>query len=286
MNRTSILALAVSSVLTTSSPIIAADVTWRLGPRIDLANAPLDTSISADGRRLYILSSGEIAVYSFAEEKVIQRIPIGKDFDRMVSVRDKDILVLTSQGGKAAQIIELGLVHNFSFAGLPYKGPKKAPVTIAVFSDYQCPYCARLETILERLLEQYPNKVRLVFKNYPITAIHPVAYQAAIAALAADAQGKFWEFHNNLFANQKALSETKIEEIAKEVGLDMEKFRRQMHDPSIQGLIARDIEEGKKAGVEVVPTVFINGRLPKENSLQGITDEIEAELKKEVTPRR
>jgi protein-disulfide isomerase len=131
------------------------------------------------------------------------------------------------------------------------------------------------------VLDKYPKKVNLVFKNFPLSSIHPFAYKAAVAALAADAQGKFWEFHDRLFANQRVLNDAQLQGIAKELKLDMERFNSAMQDPAIQKLIVRDIEEGREAGVEGTPFVFVNGKLPKESSLQGIEALIEAELKKE-----
>jgi protein-disulfide isomerase len=130
------------------------------------------------------------------------------------------------------------------------------------------------------VLDKYPKKVNLVFKNFPLS-MHPFAYKAAVAALAADEQGKFWEFHDRLFANYNAINDARIQGIARELKLDMERFNSAMKDPSIERLIARDIEEGKRAGVDGTPIVFVNGKLPKEGSLQGIEALIEAELKKE-----
>jgi protein-disulfide isomerase len=129
------------------------------------------------------------------------------------------------------------------------------------------------------LLEKYPKKVKLVLKSFPLTAIHPSAYAAAVAALAANAQGRFWEFHDKLFENQKALNDAKIQEIAKALKLDMERFNRDMQDPAIKKVIARDMEEGDQAGIEEIPTVFINGKLPKRG--KSIEDLIEAELRKD-----
>jgi len=130
------------------------------------------------------------------------------------------------------------------------------------------------------VLDKYPKKVKLVFKNFPLSSIHPFAHKAAVAALAAHAQGKFWEFHNKLLENYKALNDAKIQEIATELKLDMERFNKAMQDPSIQKLIARDLTEGEQAGIEGIPIIFVNGKLPKETSLQGLEDLIEAELKK------
>jgi len=130
------------------------------------------------------------------------------------------------------------------------------------------------------VLEKHPKQIKVVFKNFPLSSIHPFAHQAALAALAAHAQGKFWEFHNKLFENYKALSDARIQEIAKELKLDMDRFNKAVKDPSLQKLIARDIADGRGAGVEGIPALFVNGKLPSEGSLRGLEDLIEAELKK------
>jgi protein-disulfide isomerase len=129
------------------------------------------------------------------------------------------------------------------------------------------------------VLDKYPQKVKLVFKNFPLS-MHPFAYKAAVAALAAHAQGKFWEFHHTLFENYKVLNDAKIQAIAEELKLDMGRFDKAMQDPSIQKLIARDIKEGQQAGIAGIPSIFVNGKLPPEKSLHSIEDMIEAELKK------
>jgi protein-disulfide isomerase len=130
------------------------------------------------------------------------------------------------------------------------------------------------------VLDKYPKEVKLVFKNFPLTSVHPFAYKAAVAALAAHAQGMFWEFSQKLFENYRALNDAKVQEIAGELKLDMDRFNKAMQDPAIQKLIARDIAEGQQAGIEGIPTIFVNGKLPPEKSLQGIEALIEAELKK------
>jgi protein-disulfide isomerase len=130
------------------------------------------------------------------------------------------------------------------------------------------------------VLDKYPKKVNLVFKNYPLGSVHPFAYKAAVAALAAHAQGEFWKFHNTLFENYRALNDAKIQAIAKELKLDMERFNGAMKDPSIQKLIVRDIKEGQQAGIEGIPAVFINGQFLQHISLQDIGEMIEAALKK------
>ena len=129
------------------------------------------------------------------------------------------------------------------------------------------------------MLDKHSKKVKLVFKNFPLSS-HPFAYKAAVAALAAHAQGKFWAFHNKLFENYKVLNDAKIQEIAAELKLDMERFNKTMQDPSIKKLIARDIKEGDQADIGGIPAVFINGKFLQNRSPQAIEDMFEAELKK------
>jgi len=129
--------LAVMGSLLSVPAVIPAEVEWTIGGQLDLKTPPLDMCASADGKWLYILSAGEVTVYSFAEDRIANRIAIDKAFDRMIYVKEKNALVVTSRAGNTVRIIQLEVVHKFSFSGLPYKGSKRAPITIAVFSDYQ-----------------------------------------------------------------------------------------------------------------------------------------------------
>lgn len=133
--------------------------------------------------------------------------------------------------------------------------------------------------LLQQVLERYPDDVKLVFKNFPLDR-HGYARKAAAAALAASAQGKFWEYHDKLFEDPQALSDQRIKQIAVELGLDMEKFNRDMASPGVRQLIQEDEREGRKAGVQGTPTVFVNGKFLKERSFTGFKQMIEAELKK------
>ena len=114
--------------------------------------------------------------------------------------------------------------------------------------------------LLEQVLEKNPGNVKIVFKNFPLRR-HNYATQAAMAALAADGQGKFWAFHDRLFENYKQLSDQKIKDIARDLGIDMEKFEKQMKDPGILAQIRQDMLDGNQAGVRGTPTVYIGGRL-------------------------
>ncbi len=133
--------------------------------------------------------------------------------------------------------------------------------------------------MFQQVLNKYPDKVKLVVKHFPLRN-HKFARNAAMAALAAERQQKFWEFHHELFKNYRALNDAKIQEIAKALGLDMEKFNRDVNLPEISNLINQDLLNGNQVGVRGTPTIFINGKLLANRSLDGFSDAIEAELKK------
>lgn len=129
------------------------------------------------------------------------------------------------------------------------------------------------------MLEKYPQKVKIVFKNFPIRS-HKFAQSAATAALAAHAQGQFWAFHDALFKNYAGLSEAKVEEIRASLNLDKEKFDAQRKAPEVIGQIQKDMAIARQAGVNSTPTVFVNGRQQRNRSLEDLSAAVEAELKR------
>jgi protein-disulfide isomerase len=145
-------------------------------------------------------------------------------------------------------------------AGAPSRGPAGAPVTVVEFSDFQCPYCQRMNPVLSRMEETYGQRVRLVFRQFPLSAIHSHAETAAEAALCARAQGKFWEMHDALFAHQQELGEARIRELAAGLGLDADRFGDCLASGEQSKAVEADLEAGQAAGVAGTPTVFVNGR--------------------------
>ncbi len=129
------------------------------------------------------------------------------------------------------------------------------------------------------MLEKFPKEVKLVIKQFPLP-MHPYARKASMAALAAGKQGKFWEMHHQLFSNQKDLSDAKVEAIAKQLGLKMDKFNQDMNSPAVASLIDRDVASAAQTNVQGTPTIFVNGRLLIQRSLPGFQQAVEAELKK------
>lgn len=141
----------------------------------------------------------------------------------------------------------------------PFKGPKNAKVTIVLFSEFQCPFCSRAVPTEEQIVKEYPKDVRFVFKHQPLP-FHPNAMPAAIASVAAQNQGKFWEFHDLAFKNQQALSPEKYKEWAKEIGLNMAKFEKDIADPKTKAFVEADSKYGSSVGADGTPTFYINGR--------------------------
>jgi len=139
------------------------------------------------------------------------------------------------------------------------KGPATAPLQVVVFSDFQCPFCTRVEPTLTQLEKQYQGKVRMVWKNYPLP-FHNNAEPAAQAAMAAQAQGKFWQMHDKLFTNQQALDRPSLEKYAQELGLDVAKFKADLDSGKYKDAVQAEMKEGQDLGVNGTPAVFINGR--------------------------
>jgi protein-disulfide isomerase len=132
------------------------------------------------------------------------------------------------------------------------------------------------------VLEKNPNRVKIVFLNYPLRS-HQFAAKAAAAALAADRQGKFWEFHDELFKAYREINEEKIRQIAQQLGLDENQFEKDRKDPAILNKIQQDIQQAFRLGVNGVPAVFINGGQSRARSLDDFQREIEQELQKHKT---
>ncbi len=131
--------------------------------------------------------------------------------------------------------------------------------------------------LFEQVLDKYPDTVKVVFKHYPLS-FHKQALPAALASMAAAEQGKFWEYHDELFLNQKSLSSEKYLEIAQDLGLDLKKFSLDIMRPSLRQKIEQDVADGKKAGVTGTPTIFVNGRKVKNRDLETISKLIDDEL--------
>jgi thiol-disulfide isomerase/thioredoxin len=175
----------------------------------------------------------------------------------------------------------------------PSKGAKDAPVAIVEWADFQCPYCGAAAPLLDKIVEQYPGNVRLVFKNYPL-ASHEHSEIAARGAVAAGKQGKFWEMHHKLFENQSTgLDRDVVLRLAKEVGVDEKKFVADLDSEAAADSVNKDRKQAEKLELRGTPMIYINGRhfeLEQFNLLEDVNDWIELEIEqrtgKKVTAKK
>jgi protein-disulfide isomerase len=141
------------------------------------------------------------------------------------------------------------------------QGPATAAVTLVQYGDYECPYTRRSTWVVQAIQQQLGDQLRFVFRNFPLTEIHPHALHAALAAEAAAAQGKFWQMHDYIFHHQHTLEDSDLEQFAEAVSLDMQQFAHAMAEQRALARIEEDVEGGERSGVQGTPTFFINGVL-------------------------
>lgn len=262
-----------------ATPLFAATpVDVQLLRSVNLAATPIQIVATADGQRIYVLTDkGEIQLFS-ANGESLGSFDAGPDVTG-ITPQGSNRLILEMGRQKQMLLVGLQAAVQISTADAPTRGPANAPVTIVIFDDFQCPYCAKAEPLVKEVLSAYPDQVRLVFKNFPL-GMHKYARAAATAALAAERQGKFWTLHDLLFANYSSLNPQKIDQLAEQAGLDMEQFETDRKDPRLQQQINADLQEGQKIGVRGTPTIFINGRLLPQRSRAAFDQMIRAELAK------
>ena len=264
-------------LLTTS--LAYAELEKNMVKRQPLGQAPVDIAQSvSDGRLFVLLAGGDVQIFSPAGQKQ-ERFNVGSGVTSLQVSPDGQRLYLGNAKSNELQFVEISFVQQLPVNNSAVKGAKNAPVTITVFDDFQCPYCARLVPTLEQVVAAYPTQVRVVYKHFPLS-MHKFANQAAIASIAARNQGKFWPMHDQLFANYNKLNAAKIRELAESVGLDMARFDQDVANPALQQEIAADLQLGTKAGVRGTPAAYINGISLKDRSLNGFKKTIDAELKK------
>jgi protein-disulfide isomerase len=221
-------------------------------------------------RRLTPVTDGQIAAFYAQNQPQMQGRPLeqmsgairqyleeqqrGSAFQAMVAE-------LRKAGPAVSVVIDAPRYTVDVAADDPIQGAANAPVTLVEFSDFQCPFCARVVPTLKKVRETYGDKVRIVWKDFPLTSIHPQAFRAAEAAQCAREQGKFWELHDVLFANQQALQPDELKKHAAGVGVDPAKFNACLDASKYGERVQQQMSVGTQLGVGSTPSIFINGRL-------------------------
>ena len=170
--------------------------------------------------------------------------------------------------------------QNISTDDDPFQGSANAPVTIVMFSDFQCPACSATQPVLQRVLAEYGDKVRFVVRDFPLTSIHKDAFLAAQAAGAANAQGKFFEYTEILYRNQTALDADSLKKYAADSGLNVGQFELDLQSGKFAAEVRRDMADAKNYGITGTPTIFVNGVMVRALSAKAFRDAIEKALAK------
>ena len=259
----------------------ASGVDWRVNKTMHLQETPIDFTISRSGKYTFVLTdAGDIMIYD-AVGTVSGKIPVGGHIDKILAGPNDNSLLVCSRKNKTTQVISFVIEQQINTVGSPFKGRQDAPVEVVVFSDFQCPHCARMADLLEELYTMNKDHVKIVYKNYPLTSIHKHAVTAARAALAAMESEKFWEFHDRLYEQFDTMTQQSILEIAADLGFDKDDFQEKMTDPRITLMIQKDIQDAQKAEVSGIPTVFINGKPQQKKTFADMQMHIDRELSRQ-----
>jgi len=198
--------------------------------------------------------------------------------DTLKNIETKlDKLPKTAAAAPQRPKVDYDKVYNLPVGTSAIKGNKNASITVVEFSDFQCPYCARLQPTLRDVLKAYPNDVKLVYKDFPLS-FHKQAKNAAKAARAAGEQGKYWEMHDLIFENFAKVNEVMFKDFATKLNLDINKFLADFSGTKYDALIQQDINLGRQSGVTGTPSLYMNGKRMQRRSFDDFKQAIDTIL--------
>ncbi len=243
-------------------------IRWQYDPSWKIEADILDMAHSLDGKHVFFLTRDKQVQIFTTKGELLGVMPVDQDVTHIDISPVGDKLYLFDSSKKRFSTASIVFQRTLDTANAPAKGAENAPISIVVFTDFQCPYCKKLPPVLDEIEKNNPGKVRIFFKNMPLISIHDMAEGAARAGIAAKNQGKFWPYHDKLFAAEK-LSPEKLHAFAKELKLDMAQFEKDMQAPETTRALQKDMYDAQKAGVEGTPTIFINGWGLGDRSVEG-----------------
>ena len=251
------------------------------------SRALLETEVTAKVPRVTEAQAQEF--YTQNKERISGEFAQTKDqiIKYMQEKKEEEATLAFAEQLRRAAVVQINLsapespVFQIATDDQPFKGNANAVVTIVEFTDFQCPSCAQQHPVLERLVSEFGDRVRLVVRDFPLSQ-HADAPKAAEAAEAAREQGKYWEYVAVLFRNQSALDVNKLKQYASDLGLDRTRFDTALDSRKFAEKIERDVLDGQKLGVNGTPTFYINGKRVSDRSYEGLKATIEAALKGKV----
>jgi protein-disulfide isomerase len=253
-------------------------VEWKIQQTWPIAGKTLAMVNSLDGKFVFLLTDKQQVQVFNAQGQLQGSVPVDDGVSAIDISPQGELLYLINNSKQSFTSVAISFIVDIDTVGAPFKGPADAPVTMTLFTDFECPYCRQIIPLLDEVLQKNQKNVKLSFKNLPLK-FHKLAEPSAKAALAAQEQGKFWPFHDKLFAEQKLTEET-IKKTAVDLKLDIPRFEKDMESPGVQSKLQKDILDAQSAGVTGTPTVFINGRTPRQRTLEGFQAIIDDELQK------
>ncbi|WP_035275857.1 thioredoxin domain-containing protein [Desulfogranum japonicum] len=255
------------------------DLHWSINKGWKLAVQPKAIVQSLDNKKVFILGEdSQIHIFS-AEGNVLGTLPVNEGVvDIDIAPRGEAIYLVNSKDNSYTAI-DLSFTQDIDISQAPILGNPDAPVTLVEFSDFECPFCSKVKPILHELIEKNPEKLKIAFKHLPLR-MHAHAQQAALAAIAAQNQGKFWEMHDALFDIAK-LSPEAIDATAKKIGLDMDQYKKDMAAEETMQRLGQDIRDAQQADVTGTPALYVNGVQVKQRSVEAIQVMIDEALGQE-----
>ena len=247
---------------------VSGDLNWTVQANWSLPAKPLDLVHSLDNKKVFILTADSKVHIFAADGRKLGEMPVEADTVAIDIAPRGEMLYLINGRTNSFTAMDIGFSQQIDITGAPVRGKADAPVTLVVFSDFECPWCAKLEPLLAQLLAANADTVRVVFKHLPLP-MHPQAEPAALAAIAAQRQGKFWEMHDALFAVQQ-WTPAAVTETATRIKLDMNRFQADLNSQETRMQLAKDKADAQAAEVAATPSVFVNGRPVRERSLPAL----------------
>jgi protein-disulfide isomerase len=261
----------------TTSPEPENRIDWSVQQTWKVDTEPLDFVQALDNTKVFFLGSdSKVHIYDPTGNK-IGWIPVDKGVTAIDIAPRGEALYLINKTTQEYTVLDINIIHDIDISGSPFFGDENAPVAIVVFSDFQCPHCGSVHPLLKQVLEQNKGKVKVVFKHFPLNMNGP-AVPAALATIAAQNQGKFWQMHDAIFAAKGQIDQKNIDKMATEIGLDTEQFKKDLSSPVTMQLLQKDLTDAQKAGVSGTPVLYINGRKVKNRSMEAIQNMIDEEL--------
>ena len=247
---------------------VSGALNWTVQANWSLPAKPLDLVHSLDNKKVFILTADSKVHIFAADGRKLGEMPVEADTVAIDIAPRGEMLYLINGRTNSFTAMDIGFSQQIDITGAPVRGKADAPVTLVVFSDFECPWCAKLEPLLAQLLAANADTVRVVFKHLPLP-MHPQAEPAALAAIAAQRQGKFWEMHDALFAVQQ-WTPAAVTETATRIKLDMNRFQADLNSQETRMQLAKDKADAQAAEVAATPSVFVNGRPVRERSLPAL----------------